>query len=114
MGFLSSVPVPGTFSCPSRGVFQRSTYHSELVGRGAVLEQDVDDVRVPLLCRLVQRRVPVLQAQGESRGQAMVGTAHKAAAAPTGRAGKSGTLTFVLALTFAECCRRKFTIFMFP
>lgn len=44
--------------------FPASTYHSELVGRGAVLEQDVDDVRVPLLRRLVQRRVPVLQAQG--------------------------------------------------
>lgn len=54
---------------------QGSTYHSELVGRGAVLEQDVDDVGVPLLRRLVQRRVPVLQAQGDSKGKAEVGIA---------------------------------------
>lgn len=50
------------------------TYHSELVGRRAVLEQDVDDVGVPLLRSLVQRRVPILQAQG--KGKAAVGTAH--------------------------------------
>lgn len=50
------------------------TYHSELVGCRAMLEQDVDDVGVPLLCSLVQRRVPVLQAEEK----AAAGAAHKA------------------------------------
>jgi len=86
------------------------TYHSELVGRRAVLEQDVDDVGVPLLRSLVQRRVPVLQAQG--KGKAAAGTAQKPP--PQSERGRAGKLTFVLALTFAECCRRKLTIFMFP
>lgn len=50
------------------------TYHSELIGRRTVLEQNVDDVGVPLLCSLVQRRVPVLQAQG--KGKTVVDTAN--------------------------------------
>lgn len=50
------------------------TYHSELIGRRTVLEQNVDDVGVPLLCSLVQRCVPVLQAQG--KGKTVVDTAN--------------------------------------
>lgn len=87
-----------------------STYHSELVRCRAMLEQDVDDVGVPLLCSLVQRRVPVLQAQG--KGEAALGTARLSP--PQNNWGRGRKLTFVLALTFAECCRRKLTIFMFP
>lgn len=101
--------LPLLFSCRTRRVFQASTYHSELVGRSAVLEQDVDDVRVALLRCLVQRRVPVLHKR--DKGKAAAGTAHSGHTAARGTA---ATLTFVLALTFAECCRRKFTIFMFP
>lgn len=49
------------------------TYHGELVGCRAVMEKDVDDVGVPLLRSLVQRRVAVLRAEGE----AAVSTTHK-------------------------------------
>lgn len=50
------------------------TYHSELVGRRTVLEQNIDDVGVPLLRSLVQRCVPVLQVQG--KGKTVVDTAN--------------------------------------
>lgn len=53
------------------------TYQGELVGRRAVLEQDVDDVGVPLLRSLVQRCVPVLQGQGKGQGRAAARAEHR-------------------------------------
>lgn len=40
-----------------------STDRCELIGRSAVMQQQVDDVRVSLLCSLMERRVTVLQSR---------------------------------------------------
>lgn len=46
------------------------THHGQLIGRGSVLQQQVDDVGVALLRRLVEGRVAVLQTATErTRGR---------------------------------------------
>lgn len=79
------------------------TDRGELVGRGGVLQQQVGDVGVALLGRLVQRSVAALQTHTGSH------TSHRAEARP-----QPPPSTLVLPLILAWLWIRKFAIFALP